>query len=189
MPRLFTGLEIPASQRTALSLLQGGVPGMRWIEPSDFHITLRFIGNVSPRTADDIVEALSSRLWIAPEIRFSELSSFGGGTPTSVFARIVPDDALTNLSASQERLMQRIGLPCDPRRFTPHVTIARCRGVTPDKVARYLGQRGGFFTPPPFTPTRFVLYSARESVGGGPYRVEQAWPLELPVAVQKLAHM
>ncbi|MEL6737260.1 MAG: 2'-5' RNA ligase family protein, partial [Pseudomonadota bacterium] len=47
MPRLFTGLEIPSLQATSLHLVQGGVEGMRWIEPSDFHITLRFIGDVS----------------------------------------------------------------------------------------------------------------------------------------------
>ncbi|MEP0943302.1 MAG: 2'-5' RNA ligase family protein, partial [Rhizobiaceae bacterium] len=55
MPRLFTGLEVPAHIRAILSLKQAGIPKMRWIDPADFHITLRFIGDVSIRQADDIV--------------------------------------------------------------------------------------------------------------------------------------
>jgi hypothetical protein len=43
-------------------------------------------------------------------------------------------------------------------------------------IAEYLGTRGGF-AGPSFTAEGFVLYSARDSVGGGPYVVEEAYPL------------
>jgi 2'-5' RNA ligase len=43
-------------------------------------------------------------------------------------------------------------------------------------VARYLSARGNFVTAP-FRVGRFVLMSSRDSVGGGPYIVEEAWPL------------
>ena len=43
MPRLFTGLEIPENVMNELSLLRGGLRGARWIEPENYHITLRFI--------------------------------------------------------------------------------------------------------------------------------------------------
>ena len=68
MPRLFTGLDIPAQIRSQLALKQVGVPKMRWIEPSDFHITLRFIGDVELQTANAVVDALSGRQWSAPTI-------------------------------------------------------------------------------------------------------------------------
>ena len=71
--------------------------------------------------------------------------------------------------------MQSLGLAADPRRFTPHVTIARCRGATSEQIARYLALQGGYFTTPPTKPSRFVLYSAREPQGGGPYRVEEVF--------------
>lgn len=178
MPRLFTGLEVPIAHRTALTLLQSGQPKgtrniFRWIEPENFHITLRFIGNVSPRTADAIVEALDERDWQAPNIELSELKCFGGAKPTSIYAGIKANDSLNALAASQERLMQSLGLPPDTRRFTPHITIARCRGATADQVARYLSSQGEIFNLPPFRPHRFVLYSAREPQGGGPYRAEE----------------
>ena len=52
MPRLFTGLEIPPEIAERLSFFRGGLPGARWIEPSDYHITLRFLGEI-----DDVVAA------------------------------------------------------------------------------------------------------------------------------------
>lgn len=179
MPRLFTALEVPDTQRTALSLMQGGIPGARWIDPFDFHITLRFVGDVSPRTADDIVEALGRKNWPAPTIRLGELGAFGSKKPTSLYASVSLSEELKVLQKGQERLMQQLGLAPDARRFTPHVTIARCRSTKPDDVARYLGQRGGVFAPA-FRASRFVLYSARDSVGGGPYRLEECWPLLQP---------
>ena len=43
----------------ALPLYQGGLPGARWIEPADYHVTLRFLGDVEATTAEDVVEALA----------------------------------------------------------------------------------------------------------------------------------
>lgn len=43
-------------------------------------------------------------------------------------------------------------------------------------MAAYLSARGNFASVP-FTAGRFVLMSSRASVGGGPYIVEEAWPL------------
>ncbi|MDD9908310.1 MAG: RNA 2',3'-cyclic phosphodiesterase [Ahrensia sp.] len=175
MPRLFTGLEVPAILRTRLSFLQSGLDGVRWVEPGDFHITLRFIGDVSPRMADDICEALSGRDWTAPNIAPGELKAFGGSKPSSICVSISDDKKLQRLAASQERLMQCLGLPADSRKFKPHITLARCRGsAKSEQVARYLAQNGGF-SAPVFEPSRFVLYSARESSGGGPYHVEECW--------------
>ena len=80
------------------------------------------------------------------------------------------------LQAEIERICQRLGLPADPRKFAPHVTIARLRNTSPLEVAQYLSARGNFATMP-FKVGRFVLMSSRDSVGGGPYIVEEAWKL------------
>ena len=80
------------------------------------------------------------------------------------------------LQAEIERISKRLGLPSDPRKFTPHVTLARLRNTSPLDVAHYLSARGNFATVP-FRVGRFVLMSSRDSVGGGPYIVEEAWPL------------
>ena len=178
MPRLFTGLEVPAHIRAILSLKQAGTPQMRWMDPADFHITLRFIGDVSARQANDIVETLSQRTWCQPEIHIGELKCFGGSKPSSVYASVLANETLVGLAASQERVMQQLGLPPDPRRFTPHITLGRCKKCSPEMIARYLSHNGEAWPGLSFRPTRFVLYSARESRGGGPYKIEHTWPLE-----------
>ncbi len=56
------------------------------------------------------------------------------------------------------------------------MTLARLRGVRQASVANYLTERG-VLVADSFIAERFVLYSAREGSGGGPYVVEAAYPL------------
>ena len=58
MPRLFTGLEIPAEIGQTLSNLRGGLPGARWIDPENYHVTLRFIGDIDGIYANEIASML-----------------------------------------------------------------------------------------------------------------------------------
>ena len=57
MPRLFTAIEIPSDAALSLSLLRGGLPGARWIDTENYHITLRFFGDVEGHVADEIANA------------------------------------------------------------------------------------------------------------------------------------
>ena len=176
MPRLFTGIEIPAEIGLALSGFRGGLSGARWVDPENYHVTLRFIGDVDERMADDVASILGERRQRAPlPITLDGLDSFGGGKPRAVFARVKSSNELAELQAEQERLVRRAGLKAESRRFSPHVTLARLRNASPLDVADYIAMRGHFPTLT-FTANRFVLYSARESTGGGPYVVEAAYP-------------
>lgn len=176
MPRLFTALEIPRNAAMSLSLLRGGLPGARWIDVENYHITLRFIGDVDGRTADEIVERLDRIDRPEFQIRLDGIGSFGSKKPHSVWAGVSPSPEMYALQAEIERICQRIGLPPDPRKFTPHVTLARMKSSRVDDVVHYLSSRGNFQTSS-FTVPRFVLLSSRELVGGGPYLTEEVFPL------------
>lgn len=176
MPRLFTGLELPETVAAAVALARGGVPGARWMDPADYHVTLRFIGDVDAGVARDIAETLGEIRREQVPVRFDGLSWFGGDKPRALVAKVRPEQALLELQAEQERRIRRIGLAPETRRFTPHVTLARLRGVKPRAVADYLASRGGLAVDG-FVAERFVLYSSRDSVGGGPYVVEAGYPL------------
>ena len=67
MPRLFTGLEIPPEIGQSLSMLRGGLPGARWIDPENYHVTLRFIGDIDDALAREIAYLLDQVQ--APRIR------------------------------------------------------------------------------------------------------------------------
>src|SRR5262247_1014777 len=131
MPRLFTGLEVPREVADALATQRGGLPGARWIDPENYHLTLRFIGDIDDAMAREIAFMLGQVKRRGFELRFDGLSSFGG---------------------------------------------RRLRDSSSRQVADYLAARGplNFLS---FRVSRFVLFSSRASVGGGPYVVEAAYPL------------
>ena len=177
MPRLFTGLEVPSETAFLLSLKRGGLTGARWVDPENYHITLRFIGDVDGQTANEVADSLDR---LANSMRFTvrltHLGSFGGDKPRALFAGVEPSESLTRLQAAQERVLQRAGLPPEGRKFVPHVTLARLRGTSAGELARFIAEAGRF-EPLSFPVGRFVLFSSRDSVGGGPYVVEQSYPL------------
>jgi RNA 2',3'-cyclic 3'-phosphodiesterase len=177
MPRIFTGVEIPAEVVQSLSVLRGGLPGARWIDPENYHLTLRFIGDVDHAVARDVMQILGGVERRSFEIALNGLEHFGGKKPRAVIAMVAANGRLAELQAEHERILQRIGLPPEQRKFTPHVTLARLRDSSSREVADYLSIRGAFKTPP-FPVTRFVLFSSRASVGGGPYVIEAAYPLQ-----------
>lgn len=181
MPRLFTGLETPADIAAELSLLRGGLPGARWIEPEDYHLTLRFVGDIPRDLANDIAEALAGVDAGPFPVRLERLAAFGSNKPRALIARATDNAALTALQVEQERLMRRLGAPADTRKFTPHVTLARLRGVSASAVGAYIEARSDM-RPLTFEARRFVLYSARESTGGGPYRIEAIYPFAVDPA-------
>jgi 2'-5' RNA ligase len=178
MPRLFTGIEIPPDIGQALSMLRGGLPGARWITADNYHLTLRFIGDVDKVIAQEVASLLGRVQRDAFDLHIEGLTSFGGRKPRAVVAVVAPAPTLLDVQAEQERLMQRIGLEPEGRKYTPHVTLARLRESSSHEVAQYLSARG-YFRTAPFRVSRFVLFSSRNSVGGGPYVVEASYPLSV----------
>ena len=177
MPRLFTGLEVPYDVQLALSLKRGGLSGARWIDPENYHITLRFIGDVDNHVADEVsyeLDRLSNTESF--RIRLSHLGAFGGDKPRALYAGVENTEALQRLQASHERVLRRVGLEPEGRKFVPHVSLARLRGGSPLEVADFI-HHAGHFAPLEFTVRRFVLFSSKNSVGGGPYLIEQSYPL------------
>jgi RNA 2',3'-cyclic 3'-phosphodiesterase len=176
MPRLFSAIEIPRPLAERLTLLRSGLTGARWIDPENYHLTLRFIGDVDGPTARDFAEALADIEVPSFELKLNGLGSFGGNKPRAIFASIAPSEGLAALRRANERAARDSGLPAEGRNFMPHVTLARLRNARADAVAAYLEHQGGIYAEP-FIVSRFVLYSSRNSVGGGPYVVEAAYPL------------
>jgi len=160
-------------------MMRGGLPGARWIDPENYHLTLRFIGDIDDALARDIA-GLLGRMQRRPfELRLDGLASFGGRKPRALVAPARPVAPLMELQAEHERLLQRLGLEPEGRKYTPHVTLARLRESSSRQVADYLTARAHYRSSA-FEVSRFVLFSSRASVGGGPYVVEADYPLVAP---------
>jgi len=176
MPRLFTALEIPPEIRQSLAMLRGGLPGARWVDSDNYHLTLRFIGDVDDVMAREVAYLLGKVRRTQFELTLDGLLSFGGRRPRAVVATAAATPSLFELQAEHERLMQRMGLEPEGRKYTPHVTLARLRDSSSRQVADYLAVRHPYRSVA-VRVSRFVLYSSRASVGGGPYVIEAAFPL------------
>jgi 2'-5' RNA ligase len=176
MIRLFTALELPVTVRNRLEELQGGVPGARWTEPEDMHLTLRFIGEVDEDVAHDIDSVLAG-LRAAPfDISLTGIGEFGGKTPRMLWAGVSKSEALTVLVQKIENAFQRLGLEPETRKYTPHVTLARLRDSPRSKVLDFIAHHN-LFTTEPFRVSEFVLFSSHPSPHGHQYIPERKYVL------------
>ena len=85
MPRLFTGVEIPADVAFELDLMKGGVLGARWVERDNYHITLRFIGDIAEGLAREIAGELDTISADPFTLRLKGIDAFGGRIVSYVY--------------------------------------------------------------------------------------------------------
>lgn len=177
MPRLFTGVEVPEDLSFDLSLKKGGILGARWIDRESYHITLRFIGDIDARLAAEIAYELEGVEAQPFNLKLKGIEVLGGNKPHTLAALVEESADLRRLQAIHERLMQLLGLPPEPRRFTPHVTLARLKDADLGDLRRYLVSHS-LYASRRFEVRHFVLFSSRPSRGGGPYAVENSYAMQ-----------
>jgi 2'-5' RNA ligase len=177
MIRLFVGVGLPPELKLRLSLLCSGVPGAKWVDPGNFHLTLRFIGEVGEDLAADVDNALA-RLRSRPfTLQISGTGVFGGGDkPRSLWAGIERSPKLVGLRDKVEQALIRAGFPPDQRKFAPHVTLARLRDPPIDELRDFLVAHAQFRADP-FTVDRFSLIASFQTKSGSVYEDQADYPL------------
>ena len=176
MPRLFTAIELPDDIRTELYRLHMPLPGARWLKPENYHLTLRFFGDIDGAVARELVANLSEIEVDAFELRVQGLGAFGGNDPHTVWAGIEPSVSLDGLARAHEQAARNAGLPPEKRAYRPHITLVRLRHSGAEPVARYLTHCSGYRSER-FFVSQSVLMSSKPLVGGGPYAIEDRFPL------------
>jgi 2'-5' RNA ligase len=175
--RLFAAIAIPDSVAERLTPLMRGVSGAKWRPRENLHLTLRFFGEVTEPVADEIDGELSLIAAMPFELMLKSAGAFGGADPHTLWIGARESDALKKLAADCERAARRVGLKPEPRKFTPHVTMAYLSGAPLDQVQAF-ESRLGLFETPPFLVESFGLYSSftRKSAPSL-YRLEAEYPL------------
>jgi 2'-5' RNA ligase len=154
-------LALPAAIKTDLALLAGGIPGARWLPPENYHLTLRFIGEVEPWQAEEIDHALAMIRARPFVLSLRGVDTFEkGGRFNALWVGVEKTDGLAFLQAKVEAALQRIGLPPERKRFAPHVSLARVEKVAADKVISYV-QAHNLFRAPAVQVEHFTLFSSR----------------------------
>ena len=129
----------------------GGIPGARWVPSENFHVTLRFIGEVAKHEAEEVDLALAAIRGKPFAMSVAGVGTFAkAGRETTLWAGIERNPALDHLQSKIEISLQRAGFAPERRRFTPHVTLARLNNADPVKLAGFVQAR----TPVPRRPRR-----------------------------------
>ncbi len=159
--RLFVGLDLPWSLRQRLVVLGGGIPGARWVPAENYHLTLRFIGEVPPHRAEEIDLAMATLRGRAFTLVLAGVGTFAkAGRDTTLWIGVERNPQLDHLQTKIETALQRAGLEPERRRFTPHVTLARLDNAAPAKLAGFV-QAHNLFRAEPVTVDRFTLFSSQ----------------------------
>jgi 2'-5' RNA ligase len=177
MLRLFVGIGFPPELKLQLSLLCSGVPGAKWVDPGNFHLTLRFIGETGEAVAGDIDEALARLRARRFTLQLAGTGVFGGGDkPRSLWVGVERRPELTALRDKIEQALVRLGLAPEPRKFSPHVTLARLHNPPLDQLSGFLAAHAQFRADP-LPVEGFSLIASFQTKAGSVYEDQADYPL------------
>ena len=175
--RLFVALDLPHGLRERLAWMAGGLPGARWVPPENYHVTLRFIGDVAGWQARDADTALAGIRAPSFALTMAGIGTLDrGGRVMSVQARVERCAALDHLHSKVETALARAGLERERRRFAPHVTLARLDNVPEHEAAAWVA-RHNLFRAPPVEVQHFTLFSSLLGKDQAVYAPEVEYPL------------
>ena len=134
--RAFLAAELPAplqdNIQTATSSLRKtlGDELVRWVPIHNVHLTLKFLGDVSPSSLDLIKQMLTTEASQVQsfEVQIEGLGSYPGPRrPRVLWVGLIAPAALAALQHSIEAASSRLGFESEDREYSPHLTIGRVR--------------------------------------------------------------
>jgi len=188
--RLFFALDITPEIRSAIATyvdILRRVPGVRFMPPESFHVTLKFLGEV--RDPDGAKQAAMKIQSPRFEVAFRDTGFFPNPKSPRVFwAGIHADDRLPQLASALDASLAQIGFSREERPYHPHLTLARSGSGSP-VANRNEPPVAGFRAlvyfveknPPPdfgtMTASEFFLYESKLSPRGAHYTKLGRFPL------------
>jgi 2'-5' RNA ligase len=184
--RLFFGIEIPGKVKSAVDGLRPELarvlPGARFTEPTGWHLTLAFLGQVRAEHSADVVavgEDSASAAGGRPEIRLEGAGAFPDAERArAVWAGVAGEaELLAGLATSLADGCRAAGLRAEDRPFTPHLTLARLPepGPVPDGLLRTIAAAAE--AAPGWTVRRLACFRSTMTNRGARYTVVRTFPL------------
>jgi 2'-5' RNA ligase len=116
---------------------------LKVVEPKNIHITVRFLGNVTARTVEEIFDGMKRVLFVPFDVKICGVGAFPDVRyPRVVWAGITEGaDKLRGIFSQLEPHLRGLGFPPDPKGFSPHLTIARVRsGRNKAELAKFISE-------------------------------------------------
>lgn len=175
--RAFLGIglsdEVREKIAAATAPLRGLPAPVAWTATKNLHITLYFLGDISPERVA-IVER-SMRVVASGAGPFSLTAEGGGAFPGTRNPRVLwvgfiePLELVRELQQNMGNALSEAGFPREDRPFHPHITVGRTRGALPpawgERFVQVLSGKGFGLVP----VSSFTLYESRLGPGGAAY--------------------
>lgn len=176
MPRLFLGLELPEPAKDRLLDWKADIAGARWQRREQLHLTLCFLGQLTPDRVPVVFRAMADLEGSAFELTPVSVGCFGPSQrPRTLWAGVDPEVPVKALHQEVTGRIRDAGLPVEVRPFTPHITLAR--------FGRQAGGRADAFlldhrevTAPGFLVDRVTLFLSQTGDSGSHYQVLAHFP-------------
>jgi len=179
MYRLFVAIDLPPDIAVQLQELCCGVPGARWVQPEQMHLTLRFIGEVDGGIFRDIKEGLAGIKSPEFSLQVKGMGFFPPRkTPRVLWAGVAPVEEVVALRNRIENVLVGTGLEPEGRKYSPHITLARLHDTPSVRLGRFLAGNNLFVTPE-FLVSEFHLYSSELTSKGAFHTIEASYPLQI----------
>ncbi|MFB6173057.1 MAG: RNA 2',3'-cyclic phosphodiesterase [Halobacteriales archaeon] len=132
--RLFVSVDLPDGFASAVAAIQDelrGASGLNVTDPTQAHVTLKFLGEVEEARLEEVEDALEAAVEDAGVAPFEATYGGLGAFPSEEYIRVVwlgvreGTEALTRLQEAIEERTLALGFEPADHEFTPHVTLAR----------------------------------------------------------------
>ncbi len=183
--RVFVALELPEALRNRLA--EATVPlrapdlPVRWVDPAQLHLTLKFIGQVEEERVERMSEALSRTVagHQGVSLRLGGVGAFPSlRSPRVIWMGVEASPPLMALQEAVEDAMAELGVEPENRAFHPHVTLGRTRRRlerSEGEALRLAAPRVSFQAE--HRPEQVVLMRSRLGRGGARYEVVSDHPM------------
>ncbi len=180
--RAFIAIELPKEIRDSLGGIQEKLKvsgaDVKWVQPQNIHLTLKFLGEINEERLSKINLILDT---LAKDkksfsIRLASLGAFPKiDYPRVIWTGIDEGESETKeLARALEEKIEKIGIPKEDRPFSSHITIGRTRSnLGKDKLVAGLKNLQDYFaeTPKEFTVNKITLFKSTLTPQGPIYEV------------------
>jgi 2'-5' RNA ligase len=131
--RAFIAIELPSELQGAINQVMTGLQqhagkAIRWVTPRNIHLTLKFLGNVSPTNLNALINVINNEaLRHKPfDITVGSIGAYPNKIrPRIVWVGVQAPTILLELQHGIDRETDRLGYPSEERGFSPHLTLGR----------------------------------------------------------------
>jgi len=169
--RMFLGIALDPSATEALIRLAANLrrPGdnLRWQPPESLHVTLVFLGSVTPTQHACLIDHLATLIAPPATIELDGIGAFE--RPGILYAYVTPTPSLLHLQRAVTAVTQQCGFTPELRPYRPHITLARGKRSIPSFAPQSLHTS--------FTAAEFLLYESRPTPTGSQYLISKRFAL------------